>query len=156
MDQSVIPFAGIASWVLRTPHQRPQSTSQIMGMVAHVALDQYERADAAERPALGFESSVQGALCKPLQNLLALCSGQLGRTPGRKAVGHTAQVALLLLEALRPFADCHPTDGHVAGMSSWESWPARSNRPASNRRSSSCIRVRCAGRQSMGAYCKPN
>jgi hypothetical protein len=55
MDQSVIPFPGIARWVLRTPPQRPQSTSQIMGMVVHVELDQYQRANAAERPALGLE-----------------------------------------------------------------------------------------------------
>jgi hypothetical protein len=113
-DQGVIPFPRVDRWVLRTPAERFESASQIMGMVLDAKFDKYEGANPAECPTIRVKAGLQRSLTQHLQQVLPLVCGQAGRTSRHRSVLQTPKITLALPELLRPFTDRRATNAHLA------------------------------------------
>ena len=114
LHQSVISFASIDRWLLRTPAQCLQPTSQVERMVAHPKRHQKHRTDAQERPPIRVKTSLESAFLEDRQHALPLRNVQAGGTAGYRACVQAGHIALTLAELLSPFADGHPTDAQPA------------------------------------------
>ncbi len=114
LDQGVIPFPSVDCRVLRTPAERFESASQIMGMVLDATFDQNQGANPTERPTIRVKASLQGASTQHLQEMLPLVCGQAGRTPRHRFALQTPKIPRTLPELLSPFTDSRTTDAHLA------------------------------------------
>jgi hypothetical protein len=113
--QGVIPFPGTQGGLRRTPAEGFQPAGQVVGMVAHAKRHQNHRTDAPERPTIGVNTRLEGALLEDRQHALPLLSAQAGWTARNRACVQAGQIALALVELSSPLADGHPTDTQSAG-----------------------------------------
>jgi hypothetical protein len=115
LHQGIIPLPGIDSGVLWAPSQRLQSTGQVVWMVAHPEGHQNHRTDAQERPPICLKASLESAVLEDRQHALPLRDVQARGPAGNGTCVQAGHVALMLADALSPFADGHPTDAQSAG-----------------------------------------
>ena len=113
--QGIIPFPSIDCWLLRAPSQCPQSTGQVVRMVAHPKGHQNDRTDAQERPPVRLKASLESAFVEDRQHALPLLNAQAGGPAGNGMCAQTAYVAVVLPELSSPLAHSHPTDAESAG-----------------------------------------
>jgi hypothetical protein len=115
LHQSVISFASIDRWLLRTPAQCLQPTSQVERMVAHPKRHQKHRTDAQERPPIRVKAGFQRPCFEDCQHALPLLSAQAGRAPRNRACLQAGHLALVLAELSSPRVDGHQTNPPSAG-----------------------------------------
>jgi hypothetical protein len=84
-------------------------------MVAHPEGHHNHRTDAQERPPIGLKASLESAVLEDRQHALPLLNVQARGPTGNGTGVQAGHVALMLADALSPFADGHPTDAQPAG-----------------------------------------
>lgn len=114
LDQGVIMLPSIDRRVLRTPAKRFKAVRQIMGMVLDPEFDENDGANAAKRPTIRAQASLQCASTQHPQQQLPLLWGEAGRTPRHAALFQTTQIPLTLAQLLSPAADSGATDACLA------------------------------------------
>jgi hypothetical protein len=115
LHQGIIPLPGIDRGVLRAPSQRLQSTGQVVWMVAHPEGHQNHRTDAQECPPICLKAGLESAGLEDRQHALPLLNVQARGPTGNGTCVQAGHAALMLADALSPFADGHPTDAQSAG-----------------------------------------
>jgi hypothetical protein len=115
LHQGIVPLPGVDRRVLRAPSQRLQATGQVVWMVMHPEGHQNHRTDAQERPPICLKASLESAVLEDRQHTLPLRNVQSRGPAGNGTCVQAGHVALMLADALSPFADGHPTDAQPAG-----------------------------------------
>jgi hypothetical protein len=84
-----------------------------MGMVIDTKLQQNQRPDPAERPAIRVKPGFQCPLLEQGQHLVPLCRRQPRRPARDASIFQTPNVALMLGKTFGPSADGHPADAQL-------------------------------------------